>query len=61
MDRLLRLNELIIIDSHLLFWHDYAIPTELNNCICSDIYLKKKKTEDLVVNTIFYCFAIENL
>lgn len=37
MDILLRLNELTIIDTHLLFCGDTTLPTELNtcNCICS--------------------------
>ena len=39
MDNLLRLNDLVVIDTHLLLWGDNALSTELNNCIFS--YVQK--------------------
>jgi hypothetical protein len=33
MDNLLRLNNLINLDTHLLLWSNNALPTEVNNCI----------------------------
>lgn len=35
MDKLLRLNELIIVDTHLLLMGDTALSTELKNFIFS--------------------------
>jgi hypothetical protein len=33
MDNLLKLNDLVIIDTHFLLWGNNALPTEVNNCI----------------------------
>ena len=40
MNRLVSLNDLVIIDTHLLLWGDNALSTKLNNSIfsiCSDV------------------------
>lgn len=41
MDRLLKLNELTIMETHLLHWGDTALPTELN--MLSSVYSRDQK------------------
>lgn len=41
MDRLLKLNELTIMETHLLHWGDSALPTELN--MLSSVYSRDQK------------------
>ena len=45
MDNLLKLNDLVIIDTHLLLWGNNALPTEVNNCIFSYVqtYINETK------------------
>ena len=61
MDNLLRLNDLVVIDTHLLLWGDNALSTELNNCIFSyvqNIFMKLKDSADVPMFCTVTIFCI---
>jgi hypothetical protein len=45
MDNLLKLNDLVIIDTHLLLWGNSSLPADVNNCIFSHVqtYINETK------------------
>jgi hypothetical protein len=53
MDNLLKLKDLVIIDTHLLLWGNNAPPTEVNNCIFS--YVQTYINETNRFNWFLYC------
>ena len=58
MDNLLQLNDLVVIDTHLLLWGDNALSIEVNICIFFYIFMKLKDSADVPMFCTVTIFCI---